>query len=63
MAKYLRKVKGLIDQFRKYTVTQIPRSENNEADALALLASDIDTEGLVFVLVEHLHQPSIECTE
>lgn len=63
MVKYLKKAKGLLDQFRKHVVTQIPRSENNESDALARLASGIDTEGLVSVPVEHLHQPSIERTE
>ncbi|GMN51403.1 hypothetical protein TIFTF001_020563 [Ficus carica] len=56
-------VKSLLDQFRKHIVTQIPRSENSEADALAWLASGIDTEGLVSIPVEHLQQPNIERIE
>ncbi|GMN48643.1 hypothetical protein TIFTF001_017820 [Ficus carica] len=63
MAKYLGKDKSLLDQFRKHTMSWIPRSKNNEADALARLASDIDTKGLVSIPVERLHQPNIECTE
>ena len=63
MAKYLGKVKSLINQFRKHTGTRLSRSENNEADALAHLASDIDMEGLVSVPMECLHQPSIESNE
>lgn len=63
MAKYLGKVKSLINQFRKHTVTRIPRSKNNEADALARLASGIDMKGLVSVPMECLHQPSIESNE
>ncbi|GMN58785.1 hypothetical protein TIFTF001_027880 [Ficus carica] len=38
----------------------MPRSENSKADALARLASGIDADGLVSVLVERLNQPSIE---
>lgn len=54
MAKYLRKVKSHLYQFRKHTMTQIHRSENYEVDALVQLASRIDTKGLVSIPVEHL---------
>lgn len=63
MTTYFRKVKGLLDQFRKHTMTQKYWSKNNEANVLAQLASGIDTECLVFVLVDSLHRPSIECIE
>ena len=60
MAKYLRKVKFLLDQFKRHIVTQIPRFENIEANALAQLASGIDMEGLIFVPMKCLYQPSIK---
>ena len=58
MAKYLKKVKGILDQFKKHTVTQIPRSENSEADALAWLAFTIDIEGLVTTLKNAFTSPA-----
>lgn len=61
MAKYLGKVKSLLDQLRNHVVTRIPQSENSEVDALERLASGIDAYGLASVPIEHLYQPSIEC--
>lgn len=60
MAKYLGKVKTLLNQFRSHLVTRIPQSENNEADALARLASGNDIDGLISFLIERLDQSSIE---
>ena len=54
MAKYLEKVKALLDQFKSHIVVRVPRSENLEADALARLASGSDTEGLVHIPIERL---------
>lgn len=63
MAKYLDKVKALLDQFRYHRVTRIPRAENADADALAKLASRNDLEGLVSFPIEKLDQPSIHREE
>ncbi|GMN22562.1 hypothetical protein TIFTF001_040286 [Ficus carica] len=63
MAKYLGKVKSLLDQFKSHIMTRISRSENNEADVVARLASGIDADSLVFVPVERLNRPSIKCVE
>lgn len=54
MAKYLGKVKTLLNQFKSHLVTRILRSENNEADALAQLASGNDIDGLVSFTIERL---------
>ena len=63
MARYLEKVKILLDQFRSQLVTRISRSENVEADALARLASGNDIDGLVSFPIERLDHPSIEREE
>lgn len=38
-------------------------SENKEADALARLASGIDTDGFISFMLEQLNQPSIKREE
>ena len=38
MAAYLQKAKELLGSFSSYTICQIPRSQNADADALAWLA-------------------------
>lgn len=43
MMEYLRKVKGLLENFVEYTVIQISREENSKTNALARLASITDT--------------------
>lgn len=42
MAAYLTQTRRLLNQFKTYYIRQIPRSENNHADALSRLASAID---------------------
>jgi len=42
MIKYLAKVLGFWDCFERVVVTQIPRAENEQADALARLGSATD---------------------
>ena len=60
MAGYLQKAKELLGSFSSYTISQIPRSQNTEADALALLASTKDIDQLKIVPVETLDSPSIQ---
>ena len=42
MASYLEKAKELLGQFDTVTITQIPRNENTNADALARLATGLE---------------------
>ncbi|XP_064966400.1 uncharacterized protein LOC135675135 [Musa acuminata AAA Group] len=44
MAKYLARVKDLIAKFRYFTLSNVPREENERADALAKLASKPTSE-------------------
>ena len=39
MIAYLKLAKGLLGRFKEYKIVQIPRKENEQADALAKLAS------------------------
>ena len=59
LAAYLAKVRGYLDQFKKYTIEQIPREQNTNADALAKLASTRDKDTLESILVKYLSKPSI----
>ena len=59
MAAYHTKVKGYLDQFKKYTIEQIPREQNTNFDALAKLASTRDEDTLESIPVEYLSRPSI----
>ena len=59
MVAYLNKTKDLLAQFDKYTLQQVPRDQNSNADALAKLASAKDADTLNIVLVEWLSMPSI----
>ena len=63
IAKYLGKVKTLLNKFKSHLVTRTPRSENNEADALARLASRNGLDCLISFSIERLDQPSIEREE
>ncbi|XP_065017258.1 uncharacterized protein LOC135643821 [Musa acuminata AAA Group] len=44
MSKYLAEVKSLTVNFSRFTLSRVPRSENERADALAKLASKSDPE-------------------
>ena len=55
--------KELLGSFNLYTVSQIRRSQNAEADALARLASVKDVDQLKVILVETLDSPSIQTKE
>ena len=63
MMAYLNKTKDLLAQFTKYTLQQIPRDQNSNADALAKLASAKDADALNIVPVERLSEPSIDAAE
>ena len=63
MAAYLHKAKKLLESFNSYTISQIPRSQNVEANALTLLASKRDADQLKFIPVETLNSPSIQTGE
>ena len=63
MVAYLKKTKDLLAQFEKYTLQQIPRDHNSNADALAKLASAKDADTLNIVPVERLCEPSIRADE
>ncbi|XP_022151715.1 uncharacterized protein LOC111019628 [Momordica charantia] len=59
MEKYLSRVRSHLAQFETYEVSQVPRSENSNADALAKLASAYETDLARSVPVEILDNPSI----
>ncbi|KAL5554621.1 hypothetical protein UlMin_042022 [Ulmus minor] len=59
MAFYLKKAKELLRQFDTVTITQIPRNENINADALARLATWLEDSLLKTVPLEILDEPSI----
>ena len=60
MAAQLQTAKELLGSFRSYTICQIPRLQNVEADDLAQLALMKDVNQLKIVLVETLDSPSIQ---
>ena len=60
MAAYLRKTRELLRSFSLYTISQIPRSQNMEVDALAQLALEKDADQLKIIPVETLDSPSIQ---
>ena len=60
MMAYLSKVKDSLAQFDRYSIQQVPRDKNSNADALAKLASAKDVESLDIIPVEHLSNPSIK---
>ena len=54
MVAYLQKAKDLLSTVSSYTIQQVPRAQNTQADALACLASTKDAELLEFIPVEFL---------
>ena len=63
MAAYLQKAKDLLSTFRSYTIQQVSRAQNAQADALACLVSAKDAELLVVILVEFLNEPNIHMAD
>ncbi|GKA99381.1 reverse transcriptase domain-containing protein [Tanacetum coccineum] len=60
MVKYLEKAKSLISGFAKFSIIQVPRSENKKADALSKIASTSFAHLSKQVLVEILKEKSIQ---
>ena len=56
---YLEKAKDLLGKFNTVTITQIPRNENFNADALAHLAMGLEDSLLNMVPLEILDEASI----
>ena len=63
MASYLEKAKKLLRQFDTVTITQVPRNENSNAEALARLAMGLEDSLLKIVPFEILEEPSIYKTQ
>ncbi|GJW91826.1 reverse transcriptase domain-containing protein [Tanacetum coccineum] len=65
MVQYLEKVKTLARNFKEFSIKQVPRSENKNADALSKIASTSFTYLSKQVLMEELKEKSIhekECS-
>ncbi|GJU04462.1 reverse transcriptase domain-containing protein [Tanacetum coccineum] len=60
MIQYLEKAKALISSFKKFSIEQVPRSENKKADALSKITSTSFAQLTKQVLVEVLKENSIE---
>nr|GEU57399.1 reverse transcriptase domain-containing protein [Tanacetum cinerariifolium] len=60
MIKYLETVKGLVSGFIAFSISQVPRSKNKQADALSKIASTSFTHLSKQVLVEVLENKSIK---
>ncbi|GJY52977.1 reverse transcriptase domain-containing protein [Tanacetum coccineum] len=59
MIQYLNKVKTLVRSFREFSIKQVPRSENKNADALSKIASTSFAHLSKQVLMEELKEKSI----
>ncbi|GJU17827.1 reverse transcriptase domain-containing protein [Tanacetum coccineum] len=59
MVQYLKKVKTLANNFKEFSIKQVPRSENKKADALSKIASTSFAHLSKQVLVEELKEKSI----
>ncbi|KAJ0746342.1 putative ribonuclease H [Helianthus annuus] len=60
LIKYLEIVKKLADSFASFSWTQVPREENEEADALANLGSSLKIPEDVKIPIIHILAPAIE---
>ncbi|CAL8116978.1 unnamed protein product [Prunus armeniaca] len=58
MTAYLQHTRHLLTTFNAYLIGQVPRSENNHADALARLASAMEQGIGRNIHIEFLDQPS-----
>ena len=58
MTTYLDIAKRLLRRFKNYKISQIPREENEKADALSKLASATTGIRSKSILVAHLNKPS-----
>ncbi|GKA98006.1 reverse transcriptase domain-containing protein [Tanacetum coccineum] len=63
MVQYLEKVKTFINNFKAFSIKQVPRGENKKADALSKIASTSFAHLSKQVLVEELKENSISTVE
>ncbi|KAF8085083.1 hypothetical protein N665_0681s0007 [Sinapis alba] len=63
MVKYLSIPKHLIKKFKRCNLTQIPREQNSQADALANLGSSLETKSLMSIPFRVLHFPATKKEE
>ncbi|GJT60212.1 reverse transcriptase domain-containing protein [Tanacetum coccineum] len=63
MIQYLEKVRALASNFKKFSIKQVPRSENKRADALSKIASTSFAHLTKQVLVEEFVEKSINEAE
>ncbi|GJV08074.1 reverse transcriptase domain-containing protein [Tanacetum coccineum] len=63
MIQYLEKVKALASSFKKFSIKQVPISENKKADALSKIGSTSFAHLTKQVLVEELNKKSINEAE
>ncbi|GJV29794.1 reverse transcriptase domain-containing protein, partial [Tanacetum coccineum] len=63
MIRYLEKVKTLTNNFKAFSIKQVPRSENKKADALSKIASTSFAHLSKQVLVAELKEKSISATK
>uniref|UniRef100_A0A803PCH1 RNase H type-1 domain-containing protein n=1 Tax=Cannabis sativa TaxID=3483 RepID=A0A803PCH1_CANSA len=63
MVAYLSKIRDLLSQLKGYRIKQIPREQNDIADALACIASSSITDKANLVPIQLLEKPSIVVPE
>ncbi|XP_048492941.1 uncharacterized protein LOC125493531 [Beta vulgaris subsp. vulgaris] len=63
MRMYLAKAQEFIKKLSHFHISHIPRSENQQADALARMASSAEGSAPRTIMWEVLHQPSINAKE
>ncbi|GJX01711.1 reverse transcriptase domain-containing protein [Tanacetum coccineum] len=63
MIQYLEKLKTLASSFKKFSIKQVPRSENKKADALSKITSTSFAHLTKQVLVEELNEKSVNEAE
>ena len=60
MVAYLEHTKQLSSRFVTFTIEQIPRELNSQADALASLGSNFNPTTLNTILIIHLLHPALQ---
>ncbi|XP_031285191.1 uncharacterized protein LOC116143885 [Pistacia vera] len=63
MISYLKKAKAALELFKHFTITQIPRDSNFVVDALARIASSLDSDTLESIPVRFIETFSISPIE
>ena len=63
MINYLKKAKAAIEPFKHFAITQIPRENNSVANALARIASSLDSDAPENIPIRFIKIPSISPIE